>query len=247
MHIRKGTALTDEPITEQVVQAYRAMAFAGQTDMVWGHVSARDPEGRGVWMKAARWGFEEVTSERLVLISPEGEVLAGEGRRHIEYPIHTNIMEARPDVGAVIHSHAPAACVFASLDLPLRAISHDAVPFLDPDIPRYTHTGNLVRDDDTGARLAETLGDSAGALMPAHGFVVVGENLAITVMRALLLERACRNQLTALAAGGPVRWSDNVEIAEKRALVWSMNQYQAGYDYLLRRASTTSSNDPATA
>lgn len=27
---------------------------------MWGHVSARDPEGRGVWMKASTYGFEEV-------------------------------------------------------------------------------------------------------------------------------------------------------------------------------------------
>ncbi|MTD52507.1 class II aldolase/adducin family protein [Amycolatopsis sp. RM579] len=229
-----------------MAQAYQALAFAGQTDMVWGHVSARDPGGRGAWMKAAPWGFEEITAERLVLVSPEGEVLAGQGRRHIEYPIHTKIMEARPEVGAVIHSHASAASVFASLDVPLRAISHDAVPFLDPDIPRFAYTGNLVRDDDTGARLAESLGEAAGALMAAHGFVVVGETLAVAVMRAVLLERACRNHLTALAAGGPARWSDDAEIAEKRALVWSMTQYQAGYDYLVRGGTAAASHDPMT-
>ncbi|MEV1295707.1 class II aldolase/adducin family protein [Pseudonocardia sp. NPDC049635] len=226
-----------EQITLDVAQAYGALVSAGQTDMVWGHVSARDPEGRGVWMKAAPWGFEEVTPERLVLVSPEGEVLAGEGRRHIEYPIHTQIMEARPDVGAVVHSHAPAASVFASLDLPLRAISHDAVPFLTPDIPRYTDSGNLVRDDHMGARLAETLGDAAGALMPAHGFVVVGESLAVAVLRAVLLERACRNHLQALAVGGPARWSDDAEVTAKRELVWATSQYDAGYEYLLRRAA----------
>lgn len=229
-----------EQLTAELARAYRALESAGQTDMVWGHVSARDPQGRGVWMKAAPWGFEEVTPERLVLVSPEGEVLAGEGRRHLEYPIHTKIMEARPDVGAVIHSHAPAASAFASLGVPLRAISHDAVPFLDPDIPRYAYTGNLVRDDDTGARLAQALGDSAGALMPAHGFVVVGETLAVAVMRAILLERACRNQLTALAAGGPARWSDDAEVAAKRALVWSAAQYETGYEYLLRQAESAS-------
>lgn len=226
-----------ERVAVELAQAYSALGFAGQRDMVWGHISARDPQGRGVWMKAASWGFEEVTPERVVLVSPGGEVLSGVGRRHLEFPIHTKIMEARPDVGAVIHSHAPAASVFASLEVPLRAISHDAVPFLSPDIPRYTYTGNLVRDDDTGARLAETLGDAAGALMPAHGFVVVGDSLAVAVIRAILLERACRNHLQALAAGGPGRWSDDAEVAAKRELVWPLTQYETGYDYLLRQAA----------
>ncbi|WP_027929366.1 class II aldolase/adducin family protein [Amycolatopsis thermoflava] len=226
-------------VAEEVARAHRALAHAGQSDMVWGHVSARDEDGRGVWMKAAGWGFEEITRERVLLVSPAGEVLAGEGRRHIEYPIHTQLVAARPDVGAVVHSHAPAAAVFASLDVPLRALSHDAVPFLDPDVPRYTGSGDLIRDDTMGLALAQVVGDSAGALIPGHGLVVVGPNLAVAVMRAVLLERACRNHLSALSAGGPVRWSDESEIAGKRARVWSHDQYQAGYDYLLRRAHDT--------
>ena len=45
----------------------RVLAAAGQADMVWGHPSVRDPEGRGVWMKASGWGFEEVDASRVVL------------------------------------------------------------------------------------------------------------------------------------------------------------------------------------
>lgn len=229
--------MSSDSIVEQVARAHQALAVAGQTDMVWGHVSARDADGRGAWMKASGWGFEEITPERVVLVSPGGEVLAGEGRRHIEYPIHTEVMAERPDVGAVVHSHAQAAAVFASLDVPLRALSHDAVPFLDPDIPRFTQSGDLIRTADMGKMLAETIGDSAGALIPGHGFAVVGPDLAVAVMRAVLLERACQNHLSALAAGGPARWSDADEIASKRQTVWSLAQYHAGYDYLLRRSA----------
>ncbi|MFI1735080.1 hypothetical protein ACH40E_38855 [Streptomyces acidicola] len=39
----------------------------------------RDPDGRGVWMKASGWGFEEVTPRRTLLVSPEGQALAREG------------------------------------------------------------------------------------------------------------------------------------------------------------------------
>ncbi|WP_432828019.1 class II aldolase/adducin family protein [Dactylosporangium sp. CA-092794] len=219
-----------------VADAHQALAVAGQTDMVWGHASLRDPQGRGVWMKAAGWGFEEITAERVILVSPGGDVVEGDGRRHIEYPIHTQLMAARPDVAAVVHGHAPATAVFASLDVPLRALSHDAVPFLDPDIPRFTESGDLIRDDRLGAALAAAVGSAAGALIPGHGFVVAGPSLAVAVMRAVLLERACGNHLAALSAGGPARWSDESEVASKRESVWSPGQYQAGYDYLLRRA-----------
>src|SRR5437764_1238547 len=76
-------------------------------DLIWGHSSARDPGGRGVWIKSAEWGLGEVTAERVQLVGPDGAVLAGEGPRHSEYPIHTEIMAARPDVGGVVHTHPP--------------------------------------------------------------------------------------------------------------------------------------------
>jgi len=102
------------------VRASRALAAAGQADMVWGHASVRDPDGRGAWMKSAGWGLEEVDPGKVVLVGPDGSVLEGAGPRHIEYPIHAEIMAARPDVGSVVHTHSPAACAFAALDVPLR-------------------------------------------------------------------------------------------------------------------------------
>lgn len=219
------------------VSANRALGAAGQADLVWGHASVRDPEGRGVWMKAAGWGFDEITTKRVVLVSPDGDVLEGEGRRHVEYPIHTGVMEQRPDVSSVVHSHAPAAVAFASLDVPLRPISHEGVLFTDPDIPRFRETGSLIRDAALGAALAEVVGDGPGCLIPHHGIVTVGTGVAEAVMRAVLLERACHVQLLALAAGGARTWSDQQEVRRKRDEVWTSAQIDAGFDYLSRGAT----------
>ena len=108
---------TEERLIAEAAAANRALGASGQSDMVWGHASVRDPEGRGVWMKAAGWSFEEVTPARVALVTPEGEVLAGSGPRHIEYPIHTEVMKARRDVSSVVHTHAPAAVAFAEDEL----------------------------------------------------------------------------------------------------------------------------------
>jgi ribulose-5-phosphate 4-epimerase/fuculose-1-phosphate aldolase len=87
----------------ETAQANQALGVSGQSDMVSGHASIRDPESRGVWMKASG-SFDEVTDARVELVTPEGEVLAGNGQRHIEYPIHTEEMKARPDVSSVVHA-----------------------------------------------------------------------------------------------------------------------------------------------
>jgi L-ribulose-5-phosphate 4-epimerase len=227
---------TEEQLIAETAQANRALGAAGQSDMVWGHVSIRDPEGRGVWMKASGWSFEELTPERVVLVTPDGEVLAGSERRHIEYPIHTEVLNARPDLNSVVHTHAPAAVSFAALDQPLLAISHDGVEFAEPQIARFTTTGALIKSAELGKALAETIGDGVGCLIPQHGLVTVGPNPATAVMRALLLARACHVQLQAMAAGPIRRSSDSAEIALKKAEVWPQSQIDAGYAYLCRKS-----------
>jgi len=114
------------------VAAHRALAAAGLSDMIWGHASVRLPDRSGIVTKSSGWSLEEITTQRLVRVAWDGRRLAGDGTVHIEVPIHTQIMAARPDVEAVVHTHAPAVTAFASLGVPMRAISHDGVPFASP-------------------------------------------------------------------------------------------------------------------
>ncbi|HEX8008795.1 MAG TPA: class II aldolase/adducin family protein [Trebonia sp.] len=218
------------------VNGCRALAAAGQADMVWGHPSVRDPQGRGAWMKASGWGFEEIDASRIVLVSPDGAVVAGDGLRHIEYPIHTEVMAARPDVGAVVHTHSAAACQFAALDVPLRPLDHAGSLVCYPDIPRFGLTGGLIKHRDLGRAVAEALGDANAMLLPQHGIVTAGPDIPTAIMTAVLLDRACRTQLTAMAAG-PLRvWGSEADTIAKRADVWAPSQIRAGYEYLLRQA-----------
>ncbi|WP_020389734.1 class II aldolase/adducin family protein [Kribbella catacumbae] len=221
-----------------VVRASHALAAAGLSDMVWGHASVRDPNGRGAWMKASGYGFEEIQEDRVVLVSPDGDVVSGNGRRHLEFPIHTEIFGCRDDVGAVVHIHAPALSAFTSRQRDLLPISHDAVPFTFPQLPRFTVTGALIATKELGLALAQELGDANGILMPHHGAVTVGPDIGTAVMYAVLLERACHTQLLADAAGGALTASDESETRFKREQIWNPSQLNAGWEYLVRRANT---------
>jgi len=223
-------------LRELVALGCRILALEDQSDFVWGHVSARDPDGRGVWMKAATWGFDEVGPEQVILVSWEGEVLAGEGRRHIEYPIHTELVRARPDVGCVVHTHAPWSVAFASTGAPLRPVSHEATLFVPPEVARFTATGDLIVSAELGAELAACVGERNAAFMLNHGIVTCGRDVVEGVMAAVLLERACRTSLRALAGGGPTTWSSDEEALSKRARCWSPALLRQAWDYLARRA-----------
>jgi L-ribulose-5-phosphate 4-epimerase len=226
-----------DELREQVALGCRILALEDQGDFVWGHVSARDPEGRGVWMKASTWGFEEIGPERVILVSWDGEVLEGDGRRHAEYAIHTELMRARPDVQSVVHTHAPWAVAFASTEQPLRPVSHEATLFVPPEVARFTETGDLILTRELGESLARAVGERNAAFMVHHGIVTCGPDVVTAVMCAVLLERACRTNIRAIAGGGPQTWSSDEEALSKRDHCYPPALLRQAWDYLARRVA----------
>jgi len=219
-------------IREEVALASNILGIEDLGDFALGHVSVRDPEGRGVWMKASGWGFEEITPDRVVLVGWNGAVVSGEGRRHLEYPIHTEILRVRPDAQSVVHVHAPHAVAFAALEVPLRPISHEGTLFSPPDVARFTTTGDLIITQELGEALARAVGMRNAALMVRHGIVTVGATLQSAVVLAILLEHACRTQLLAMASGELRTWSDDDEALAKRAHVYAPDVV---WEYLRRK------------
>ncbi len=228
-------AAVSEALRSDVALGCRILGVEDQGDFVWGHVSARDPDGRGVWMKASTLGFEEIGPANVILVSWDGEVLAGDGRRHAEYPIHTELMRARPDVQSVVHTHAPWSVAFASTGQPLRPVSHEATLFVPPEVARFTRTGDLILTRELGEELAAAVADRNAAFMVHHGIVTCGPDVVTAVMSAVLLERASRTNIRAIAGGGPKTWSSDEEALAKREHCYPPALLRQAWDYLERR------------
>ena len=58
---------------------------------------------------------EVFDSSDFQLTAFDGTPLYGEGRRHSEWPIHGEIMQARPDVQFTAHTHPFNAVIFSSI------------------------------------------------------------------------------------------------------------------------------------
>lgn len=216
-----------------VALACRVLAAHGQGDTVFGHVSARDPEGRGFWMKPAGLGLEEIRPADLLLVDLDGRVLAGRRPRHVEYPIHAEVYRARGDVQAVVHTHPQDATAFSALRVPLRPLSHEACLFVPPDVPRFGQTSDLILTAELGRAVAKTLGPGWALLLENHGIVTAGETVAEACVRALLLDRAARVQL--LAGGREAVWTDDEEALAKREHIYHPRALASVWAYLVRR------------
>lgn len=226
-----------EDIRTLVALSSRILAADGQADLIWGHSSARDPQGRGVWIKASGWGLDEIEPDTVQLVGPDGTLREGTGAVQFEYPIHTEIMAARPDVGGVVHTHAPHAVALAAAGIELLPVSHAANYFVPPQIPRYTDTADLIMTPKLGASVATCLGQSRAVFLVNHGIVTVGPDLETATVAAVLLEQAATQQLRTLAFGGTPTWSDADESLAKRDHIYNDVAVRKAWDYLARTVS----------
>lgn len=227
-----------EELKHQVSLSSRILAAAGHGDLIWGHASVRDPEGKGVWIKAAGWGLDEVTAERVHLVDEDGALVMGDGQPHSECAIHTEIMAARPDVGAVVHTHPPHAVALAALGQELKAVSHAANLFTPPGVPRFTRTADLILTRELGAAVAQSLGDRNALFLVNHGIVTVGRDVKEATVAAVVLERACQQQLLTATGGGWPTWSPPEESLAKREHIYHDAAVASVWDYLVRQLPT---------
>jgi len=203
-------------------------------DKIWGHISVRDEDGRGVWMKRSGIGFEEVTPHDVQLVSWDGEVLHGHGKRHSEWPIHTEIMLARPDVGSVLHAHPENATALGASGMPLRPVSHEACLF-GGEISRFDEVTSLIINRDLGRKVAHSLGPDTGLLLVNHGIVTAATDYKTATFAGITLEVAARKQRYTVGMGGLPEWTDPDEVRLKQEQIYHPDAIDAVWDYLVRR------------
>lgn len=184
---------------DKLAQGCRILEMEGHGDMTLGHLSLRDPAHRGFWLKRNAFGLGEIQDANdFVLVDHEGRQLAGEGARHSEWPIHSRILLARPDVQVVAHTHPPHASVLSAFrDAPL-PYTLDADYFAH--VPRFEGDSALLKTADQGAALADAIGPHFAVLMANHGVTFCGTSIEHAVCVGVFLERAARLHVLGAAA-----------------------------------------------
>jgi ribulose-5-phosphate 4-epimerase/fuculose-1-phosphate aldolase len=192
---------------EELVIANRILARQGVLDG-FGHVSVRSAQNPRHYFLSRSRAPELVTVEDIMEYDENSEPVDQRGRvMYGERSIHGEILRARPDVNAVVHSHSPSVVPFGASRIALRPICHMA-SFLSPSAPVWEirdaegeNNAMLVLKNSTGAHLAAKLGKSPVVLMRGHGNAVVGPDLKVAVYRAIYTEVNARLQGQALNMG----------------------------------------------
>jgi L-fuculose-phosphate aldolase len=226
-----------DALLEKLALGCRIIAMNGHSDIVWGHMSVRDPQDpQRFWMKGHEIGLDEVTPQDMVLVDWQGKKLAGQRPRHSEYPIHSEIFRRRPEVQAVIHTHPMYGTIMASMNAELQPVTHEGSIFVPPPVPRFNLTTGLIRTQEQGVALAQELGSHRALLMQNHGVVLAGGSIEEATMLAVMLERACQAQLTAMAAGS-FRVTPPWEALEKQQTIFRPERSRLVWEYYSRKVA----------
>jgi len=215
-------------------RAARILEMEGHGDLTLGHVSMRDPDGRGLWMKRAMLGLGEITDHDFVLIDFDGVAIGGNGPRHNEWPIHSEIMLARPEVNFVGHTHAFYVVLMSCIAEDLRPYTHAGI-WLDGPPPRYTETSELITTRKMGAGIARTLAKSRTMLIRNHGCAFVGKSVQELCVAGTFLNEACRLHVTLAQMGAKTVWPDEAEAARKLETLQHPELLEAYWQYYSRK------------
>ena len=164
-----------------------------------GQVTARAEKPGTWWTLEFGYGFDEATAARMVLVDEDLKPLSG-GRPNPGVRFHVWIYNKRPDVQAIVHTHAPHASALAATGKPLKTIHMDsAMLHGTAHLPQWP--GVPVADDE-GRIISGALGSAKSILLANHGLLAAGTSVEEATYLAVFFERAARMQLLAMAAGG---------------------------------------------
>ena len=99
---------------EAVAAAGREMCAAGLAVGTWGNISCRLPRENWLAITPSGMDYRSIAPEDIVILDLEGNVVDGRRKPSTEHPLHRAIYAARPDVGAVVHTHSVYATAMAA-------------------------------------------------------------------------------------------------------------------------------------
>lgn len=203
-----------------VVLACHELLATGLVRGTSGNVSVRDPDSGTIAITPTGLAYPGMRDSDVAVLSPDGDQLDGALRPTSEVALHLGVYRARPDVGAVVHTHSMFATTFAVLGEQIPPVHYlivragEAVP-----VAPYARYGT--------AELAEScvraLGTGFAVLLANHGVVAVGTDLSAAMAVAEAVEYTAELAWRARQLGVP-QLLDTGQLAAARTAFGSYGQ-----------------------
>jgi len=187
-------------IAAAIVAASQRLISDRLTTGTSGNISVRD--GRRAWITPSGVAPGEMAAEQVVAVDLDGGPLSDDGLRpSSEWQFHVAVYCARPDVGAIVHTHSPWATAVSCTRRDMPPFHYMMVGTGDGTLKCAPY--NPPGSDRLAAGVVEALGQRAACLLANHGVVATGSNLAAAEAMAREVETLAQQYCVAQMIGGP--------------------------------------------
>ena len=183
-----------------IADACRRMNALGINQGTSGNIGLRVKDG--LLLTPSALPYDEMTPCDIVFMKADGAVPSGQREPSSEWRFHRAILAARPEAGAVVHTHAMFATTLACLHREIPAF-HYMVAMAGGDSIRcapYATFGSQELADHA----VRALDGRKACLLANHGMIAVGETLAQALALAVEVETLAAQYWRALQIGEPV-------------------------------------------
>lgn len=203
--------MSEASLRTEIVERCREMDLRGLNRGASGNVSVR--LGDAMLITPSAVPYPDLRPEMIALMSldaPDG-TWEGPMKPSSEWRFHRDLLRARPDINAVVHTHAQFSTILAIARRPIPAIHYMIAAFGGMEIPccDYACYGTAA----LSRAIVSALGGMNGCLMANHGMLTVGPDLTRTTWLAFELEALAHQYVHLLQIGGGHVLSE-AEIAE---------------------------------
>lgn len=181
----------------------RALSYFEIEEFGYNHLFARTDDNHVLvppftvaWEELRASDFIKVTFKGEVVFNPHNDISFGKGLLQ-----HLPVLERRPEINCLIHTHSPAGTPISMLECGLLPYTQSAMRFAG--IPCFEFTGNIIGFADIDIFM-QCMGNSDSIILRNHGLLVVGTGIPQAFNTLFFLEQACRWQLKAQACNTPL-------------------------------------------
>jgi L-fuculose-phosphate aldolase len=195
-----ATAGLGAEMATRVLATARAMNASGINRGSAGNVSARC--AGGFIITPTGMAYDDCTAADMVKVGADGTASAATPRKpSSEWRFHRDIYAARPDAGAVVHTHSPFATALACQEMGVPAFHYMVARFGGADVrcAAYATFGSQELSD----AIIAALNGRCACLMAHHGMVVFGRDCDHALALAVELETLCEQYWRVLQLGAP--------------------------------------------
>ena len=200
---------------QQIIDICKEMINKGFIIGTAGNVSARVklPSGQDAYLVTpSTVKYENMQIEDLVLIDSEGNTVLGTRNPTSERRLHQAIYEAREDIKAIVHSHAPYSTALSIARMAIGPIVDEIIPFIGGcEVAEFGMAGT----NELATNAVKALGENLAVFIANHGNVGCGATLEQAWTVCQQVEMAAKIQYRASLLGTIYAIPEEVEEAEK--------------------------------